>query len=164
MSIWARIIACATLGLLIACGASGDDNGSNGGSVAGDPEPESTATESDSSYSYADWDYQELSLKDCDQTKSLGSKNSIEIETPDLVGAELFKPMCITDVKSDELKVTIVNLSTANTHNFIVEGNEVELLVPPGEEDTVKIELGNDKQISFQCTIHERTMRGAFFR
>lgn len=164
VSIWARVIACATLGLLIACGGSGDDNGSNESQVAGESEPVSTPSEPESSYGFEDWEFQEVNLKDCERTKSLGKKKSIELETPDFVGAVLFRPMCVTDVKSDEITVTVVNTSVGNTHNFIVEGNEVELVVPAGEEDTVKIELGNEPQIGFQCTIHAPRMYGAFFR
>jgi hypothetical protein len=153
--------------MLIACGGSDDSDRSDDSRVAGESESSpTTPSESDTSFAFGDWDFRDVSRKDCEPplTEILGKRKSIELETPDAVGTVLFRPMCVTDVKGDEITVTIVNTSVGNTHNFIVEGNEVETVVPAGEEATVEVELSNEPQISFECTIHAPNMYGAFFR
>ena len=162
--VWKKVIAFALLGLLVACGGSSGENGRDGTGVDGGSEAGSTPSSSGSTYAYEDWDFQEVSLKDCEGIKSLGNEKSITLKTPDVVGSVQFEPRCLTDVKSDEISVTVVNTSAGNTHNFIVEGNEIELVVPAGEEATVEVKLGDDQQIGFECTIHAPRMFGAFFR
>jgi hypothetical protein len=156
------VISCALVGLMVACGGSDEPN-----EPAAQDSPESVPAEADldddSGYGFSDWKFQKVAPKACEQTEKLGAKKSIKLETPDVVGAVVFRPMCLTDVKSDEVTVTVVNTSGGNTHNFIVEGNEVEIIVPAGEKDTVEVTLPDQPQVGFQCTIHP-PMYGAFFR
>lgn len=114
---------------------------------------------------FLDFPYVEVERTTCDDLVRLGDRSKVTFTTPDKVGAAPFVPRCLTGVRATELEITLHNTSKMGlVHNIIVEGNESELLVQPGEKATERFELAkDDRQINFQCTIHD-PMYGAFFR
>jgi hypothetical protein len=160
-------VASLCVGVLLLGSACG------GGDSDSDSEPEdqpaaaspSEEAEPSPTYAFADYPYKEVSKGECIKTESLGrsKKLTITMEQPPSAVGEFFYPNCVTDVQTDKLTVKLVNKGQ-NVHNFIVEGNEVEAIVQLDDTQTVEIELGKDKQIAFQCTIHDNFMFGAFFR
>ena len=154
-----RTCLLLVLVLATACGGS-DDPPAPAEAQATTPDAEETEEPPNASVGY---DYQVMERSRCEGTAALGKKSSIELVLKK--GALLatpFKPNCITDVAGDAVKVTILN-NDDDLHNFIVEGNDFELRVAPGDKGSVKVELPDQPQIGFQCTIHP-PMYGAFFR
>jgi hypothetical protein len=154
------LVAACTI-VLLPLAACGDSNGS-------EPRPASREThegspEESPEFAFADYDFERVTRKDCENPERLGNKRSITMKTPDIIGAALFIPDCLTDVGSDKISVTIDNTS-GSLHNFIVEGNEFELVIQPDSRKSIKIVLDQQPVIYFACTIHRRTMFGAFFR
>lgn len=149
----AVLIAVAAVG----CGESSEpeprvDVGAN--------ETEETPSESPG-YAYSDYDFTEFNPKGCYKKESLGAKSSVKIGVVPLTGAYPFNPSCLTDVKIDEVTVTLV--SDNATHNMIVEGDDVELIAGPGEKASATFELADEPIVYFACTYHP-AMVGAFFR
>lgn len=149
-------------GVLAACGG-GDDSTSAGGGTTTTAAPASTEPKSE--YPFADFKFVRLNRPDCEKTESLGKKASLTLVLPPSpLPATPWTPQCITDVKQDKITVTITSNSDYQ-HNFIVEGNEVEVYIGPGKKKTVEIELPQQGQIGFQCTLRgHQPMFGAFFR
>lgn len=146
--------------------------GSCGGSPAaprgedGDAASEPAAQPSPSStYGFADYDFNDVSRGACVGFLRLGTKSSVtlDIHRPKSGVGEFFYPNCLTAVRRDSLSVRITN-NGMTSHNFIVDGDDIELVVQPGETGKVDVELGPGDEIGFQCTIHARFMFGAFFR
>ena len=127
------------------------------GATEAEPSPSST-------YAFADYEFKKVTKGGCVETKALGEagKLSMDIHRPKSGAGEFFYPNCLTNVKGDHLTVELANSGTLD-HNFIVEGDDVELVVPAGKKGRVSVELGAAKEIGFQCTIHD-FMFGAFFR
>jgi hypothetical protein len=147
---------------LEACGRSNDDRADVAeAQPAAMPSEEASESPPNASVGY---DYQDVKPSKCETSESLGKKGSIDLVIPadtNVIGTP-FIPMCITDVKVDEVEVTISN-EMFHEHNFIVEGNDFELALPPQDSASVTVALGSQKEIGFQCTIHA-AMYGAFFR
>lgn len=149
--------------------------GSCGGSSAGNQERAEAETSSgaepgarsspSSTYGFADYDFYEVDRGACVGIESLGTKTAVtlDIHQPKSLVGEFFYPNCLTNVRRDELTVKVTN-NGRTSHNFIVEGDDVELVVQPGDSGKVDVTLGPGGEIGFQCTIHARFMFGAFFR
>ena len=158
-------------GLFVGVVALSSCGGSPAAEEQGASEPATTlgsATEAEPSpsptYAFADYEFKKVTKGGCVETMDLGGAKelSMDIHRPKSGAGEFFYPNCLTNVEQDHLTVKLANNGTLD-HNFIVEGNEVELIVPAGMKGTVDVELGAAKEIGFQCTIHE-FMFGAFFR
>ena len=160
-------VASLCVFVLLIGGACGGGDSEPGSEPEDQPAAASPSDEAEPSptYAFADYDYKEVSKGECIKSESLGRSKKLTItmkQPPSAVG-EFYYPNCVTDVQTDELTVKLVN-DGQNLHNFIVEGNEVEVVVQPGDSESVEITLEDDKEIAFQCTIHETFMFGAFFR
>lgn len=151
-------VMCLIIGLgLSACGGQSDPT------AASSPSTTTTVATPEPTPSYAFADYQFIHLgtpSGCSESVKLGNKRAVTIvaeyrEAP-------FVPDCVTDVKLDKISVTIVN-QTDLMHNFIVQGDDFELVLQPGQRKTVRVDLAQQPEIDFQCTIHLQ-MHGAFFR
>jgi hypothetical protein len=158
---WMSAIASVVLVLLLsACGDSTDPNldPAAPGEPVASPEPSPT-------YGFADYDYVKVTPDKCTESQRLSNARSVtlKITAPPAGVAGFFHPNCLTDVKSDRVKVTVVNY-TPDLHNFIVEGDDIELLVAPQDRGSIMVDLAQDKEIDFTCTIHPKFMYGAFFR
>jgi hypothetical protein len=171
VSTWIRIIVCLALGLLlVACGGSSDEPEatevaeSEETSVTEPDETPEASTEETPYYAFADYEFSEVSPKHCKKTQKLGQKTDVTIHAIKVptTGFVYFEADCLTDVRSDQITVTLVN-DTTEQHNFIVEGDDVELITLLGEKTSGEIELIDEPQLTFQCTYHPG-MQGAFFR
>ena len=158
-------------GLFVGIAALSSCGGSPAAEEQRTTEPKTTpgsATEAEpspsSGYAFAGYEFKKVTKGGCVETMDLGGAKelSMDIHRPKSGAGEFFYPNCLTNVKQDHLTVKLANSGTLD-HNFIVEGNEVELIVPAGKKGKVDINLGAAKEIGFQCTIHE-FMFGAFFR
>lgn len=161
-------LAAAILGaavLISSCGGSPAGNqekaAAETSTAAGaGPQPSPSST-----YGFADYDFYEVDRGACVGIESLEAKTAVtlDIHQPKSLVGEFFYPNCLTNVRRDELTVKVTN-NGRTTHNFIVEGDDVELVVHPGDSGKVDVTLGPGGEIGFQCTIHQRFMFGAFFR
>ena len=144
--------------------------GSCGGSPAANEEEEAATDPAQqpspsSTYGFADYDFYDVTRGACVGFARLGTKSEVtlDIHKPKSGVGEFFYPNCLTEVRPDSLTVRITN-NGMTSHNFIVDGDDVELVVQPGKTGKVDVELGPGNEIGFQCTIHARFMFGAFFR
>lgn len=148
--------------MLGACGGSEApaDRGGRAGAAEPTPEPVPTST-----YAFADREYYEVNRGACVGFERVGNARAVglEIHQPKSEVGEFFYPNCLTDVRRNALTVKVTN-DGRMMHNFIVEGDDVELIVQPGESEKVDVTLGPGEEIGFQCTIHANFMFGAFFR
>jgi hypothetical protein len=143
-SIWMSAIASIVLvGMLSACGDSTDPNVDPAA-----PEEPVASPEPSPTYGFADYDYIEVTPDKCTESQRLGNARSVtlKITAPPAGVAGFFHPNCLTDVKSDRVKVTVVN-DTPDLHNFIVEGDDIELLVAPEERGSIMVDLTQDREI-----------------
>ena len=167
MSFATRFAAVLLVGAvpLSSCGGSpaAEEQGTAEPTTAQESETEAEPSPS-STFAFAGYEFKKVTKGGCVETKELGEAKelSIDIQRPPSGAGEFFHPNCLTNVRQDHLTVKLTNSGTLD-HNFIVEGNEVELIVPAGKKGKVGVELGAAKEIGFQCTIHD-FMFGAFFR
>jgi hypothetical protein len=143
---------------LTACGGSNESD-----PPASSRETQEASPEESREFEFADYDYTHVGRKDCQKPERIGSKRSVTMVTPEIIGAAVFVPDCLIDVKRNKISVTVVNKSSS-LHNLIVEGNDFELLVQPKSRESVEVDLNRQAQIAFACTIHPRFMFGAIFR
>ena len=151
-----RILFLAIV-ILPACGGGDSSTG------ASDTTSTGATTTTEVGYAHADFEFVRIDPSDCEKTQSLGSDGAVTLKLPPSpLVATPWTPQCLTDVKKDRLTVTIES-NNEYQHNFIVEGNEIEVFIDPGKKKTVEIELPDQGQIGFQCTLHP-PMHGAIFR
>ena len=154
-----RLVIYPLLTCLVACGGGQIEPGGPAGAPTGNA---TTPDATEAPVGFLSYAYKSVALKTCDNKVRLGHEKRITLEAPETVGTTIFEPGCITDVRGDQVEITLDNTST-NLHNIIVEGNDHELVVGAGEKGSDTFQLPDDDEIGFQCTIHDR-MYGAFFR
>ena len=146
--------------LLPGCGGGSSDGAAPAGTPASEtPTPEEQ--ESEGGYAFADYDFTEFDRNTCYKTEKLGSRTSVTLSVKNLTGAYPFIPNCLTDVKADHVKVTVIG--DVAPHDLIMQGNDIELTIDPGKRGTATFDLPDGKAIYFACTFHP-SMVGAFFR
>ena len=140
-----------------ACGGGSDQGASAPPTSTSAPTPEAT-----SGYAFADYEFIPTARSACVKPVKLGSRSKVELVIEERDVVNLFVPNCVIDAERDEISVTVFN-DTPNLHNFIVEGDDFELILQPGQRKSVAVALLDHPAINFQCTIH-RGMHGSFFR
>ena len=146
---------------IVVLSACGGGDSSPGASDTTSTTEATTTTEP--GYAHAGFEFVRMTPSDCERTQSLGTEAAVTLKLPPSpLVATPWTPQCLTDVKEDRLTVTIES-DNEYQHNFIVEGNEIEVFIDPGKKKTVEIELPDQGQIGFQCTLHP-PMFGAIFR
>jgi hypothetical protein len=145
--------------LLVGCGGS-NDTASPPSTTSGEaPSPAESETEEGSAY--AGYEIPEVDRGTCYKTERLGSRTSVTLRAKDLTLAHAFVPNCLTDVKADRVRVTVVG--SERLHSLVMQGTDTELTIPPGKTKTAAFDLADGKAIYFACTFHP-SMVGAFFR
>jgi hypothetical protein len=139
-----------------ACGGGGGQGASAPPTSTSAPAPEATG------YAFADYDFIPTARSACVKPVKLGSRSKVELVIEERGVVNLFVPNCVFDAKRDEISVTVFN-DTRSLHNFIVEGDDFELVLQPGQRKSVAVALVDQPLINFQCTIH-RGMHGSFYR
>ena len=148
-----------------ACGGSSAPSSENAARAGESAPPAAVEPSPTSTYAFAEQPFHEVSRGACVGFERVGSKDTVtlDIHQPKSEVGEFFYPNCLTDVRGDRLTVKIDNNGMI-MHNFIVECDDVELIVSSGDAGKIDVELGPGEEIGFQCTIHSNFMFGAFFR
>ena len=144
-----KLAACVLVAILVfaACGDDDDDTSTGSGDASG-----SGSTAEDAPVTLE-------GQVNNHGTEDLGSGDELQLEADDFY----FGPTFVKAEAGKTVKVEIKNEGDA-THTFTIDGTDVDVEVPAGEDAEAEVELPESGATRFYCRFHSgQGMQGAFF-